>query len=111
MQRSEEVVLKDMLNMRDGIEPRLNWYSLSALGIEKTRMMVPFSDAVARRVPVLLMVMQERGVLWAVTTFTASSLAALKSRTSPLVGGMCVPPGGACAGCGTVEGGAFCGNG
>ena len=61
-------------------------------------MMVPFSEAVARTVPVLLIVIQESGVLCAVTTLTASSLDALNRRTSPLVGGICVPPGGACAG-------------
>ena len=111
MQSREEVVLKDMLKILDGIEPRRNWYSLSAFGMEKTRMIVPFSDAVASKVPVLLMVMHESGVLCAVTTLTASSFEALKRRTSPLVGGMCVPPGGACAGCGRVDGGAFCGRG
>ena len=88
MHSSDEVVLKDMLKILDGIEPRRNWYSLSAFGIEKTRIIVPFSEAVARRVPVLLIVMQDRGVLCAVTTFTASSLEALNRSTSPLVGGI-----------------------
>ena len=58
-------------------------------------MMVPFSDAVARSVPVLLIVIHDSGVLCAVTTFTASSFDALNSSTSPLVGGICVPAGGA----------------
>ena len=62
-QRREEAVLKDMLKIRAGMEPRRNWYSLSAFGTEKTRMIVPLSEAVARRVPVLLMVMHDRGVL------------------------------------------------
>lgn len=74
-------------------------------------MIVPFSEALARSVPVLLMVMHDSGVLCAVTTLTASSLDALKSSTSPLVGGMWVPPGGACDGCCREGGGAFCGRG
>lgn len=57
--------------------------------------MVPLSEAVARRVPALLRVMQERGERCASTTFMASSFNASKIRTAPLVGGMCVLPGGA----------------
>ena len=58
-------------------------------------MMVPLSEAVARRVPVLLRVTQESGERWASTTLIASSLTASKRRTSPLVGGMWLAPGGA----------------
>ncbi len=58
-------------------------------------MMVPLSEAVARRVPSLLSAMQDRGERWASTTLIASSLTASKRRTSPLVGGMWLAPGGA----------------
>ena len=51
--------------------------------------MVPFSDAVASNVPVLLIVIHERGLLCAVTTLTDSSFAASTKSTSPLVGGIC----------------------
>ena len=94
-QRREEVALKDMLYMREGMEPRRNWYNLRAAGIENTRMMVPLSEAVARRVAALLMVMQERGERCASTTLIASSFRASKRSTSPVVGGICVVPGGA----------------
>ena len=59
---------------------------------------MPLSEAVARRVPVLLMVMWERGERCATTTLTASSLEVSKRSTSPVVGGMWVPEGGACEG-------------
>lgn len=55
--------LNDMLYILAGMEPLLNWYSFCASGIEKTRMMVPFSDAVASRVPSLLSAMQDSGEL------------------------------------------------
>lgn len=77
-------------------------------------MMVPLSEAVARRVPVLLTAMQERGERCASTTLMASSFNASKRRTSPLVGGMCVAPrgpGGVCDGGAKEEGMAFCGRG
>lgn len=51
-------------------------------------MIVPFSDAVARSVPVLLIVIHDKGLLCAVTTLTDSSFAALNNSTSPLVGGI-----------------------
>jgi hypothetical protein len=73
-------------------------------------MMVPLSEAVARRVPVLLRVMCESGERWAVTTLTASSFEASKRRTSPLVGGMCVL-GGTCGGSPKVVGTVFWGSG
>lgn len=57
-------------------------------------MMVPLSEAVASKVPALLTVMQESGDRCASTTFIASSLRVSKRRTSPLVGGICVAPGG-----------------
>lgn len=56
-----DVVLNDMLKILDGIEPRLNWYNLWPSGTEKTRIMVPLSEAVASRVPSLLSVMQASG--------------------------------------------------
>jgi hypothetical protein len=58
-------------------------------------MMVPLSDAVARRVPASLTVMHDNGDRCASTTLIASSLMVSKRRTSPLVGAMCVLPGGA----------------
>lgn len=81
--------------MREGMEPRRNWYNLRAAGIEKTRIMVPLSEAVARRVPALLTAMHERGERCASTTLIASSFRASKSSTSPAVGGICDVPGGA----------------
>ena len=97
--------------MRDGMEPRRNWKSLRAAGIEKTRMIVPFSDAVARRVPVLLTTMQERGERCASTTLIASSLSASNRSTSPVVGGICEIPGGAWAGVANEDEIAFWGSG
>jgi hypothetical protein len=93
--RSVEVELKDMLNILAGMDPLLNWYSFCASGIEKTRMMVPFSDAVANRVPSLFSAMHESGELCASITFTASILVASYMRTSPLVGAMWSALGGA----------------
>lgn len=58
-------------------------------------MIVPLSDAVARRVPALLTTIQERGERCASTTLIASSFRASNRRTSPVVGGICVIPGGA----------------
>jgi len=84
---------------------------LRAEGIEKTRMMVPLSEAVARRVPVLLRVTQESGERWASTTLMASSFRASKRRTSPVVGGMWDAPGGAWEGGAKEEGRAFWGRG
>jgi hypothetical protein len=83
-----DVELKDMLYILAGIEPLLNWYSFWASGIEKTRMMVPFSDAVASNVPSLFSAMHDSGELCASMTFTASILVASYMRTSPLVGAM-----------------------
>lgn len=70
-------------------------------------MMVPLSEAVARRVPASLMVIQDRGERWASTTLMASFFMVSKMRTSPLVGAMCVLPGGACEGGAKEEGAAF----
>ena len=104
-------MLKAMLNILEGIEPLLNWYSLCASGTEKTRMIVPLSEAVASRVPSLLKVTQDKGDLCASTTLTASNLTASNIRTSPVVGGTWVLLGGACDG-GANEGVvAFCGSG
>jgi hypothetical protein len=86
--RRVEVELNDMLKILAGMEPLLNWYSFCASGIEKTRMMVPFSEAVANRVPSLLSAMQDRGELCASITFTASILVASYIKISPLVGAM-----------------------
>ena len=93
--------------MREGMEPRRNWYNFCAEGTEKTRIIVPLSEAVARSVPALLIVMQERGERWASTTLMASSFRASNIRTEPLVGGMCEPPGGACEGGAKDDGAAF----
>ena len=80
--------------MRDGIDPRRNWYILRPEGIENTLMIVPLSEAVARSVPVLLIVIHESGERCASTTLQASSLNVSKRRTLPLVGAMCVALGG-----------------
>ena len=77
----------------------------------KTRIMVPLSDAVARRVPTSLTVMQDKGERCASTTLIASRLSVSKRRTSPLVGAMWVPPGGVCEGGANDEGAAFWGRG
>jgi hypothetical protein len=106
-----EVELKDMLNILAGMEPLLNWYSFCASGIEKTRMMVPFSEAVANRVPSLFSAMQDKGELCAPTTFTASILVASYIKTSPLVGAMWSDLGGAWDGGWKVVGAALVGRG
>lgn len=58
-----EFELNDMLYILAGIEPLLNWYSFCASGIEKTRIIVPFSDAVANSVPSLFNAMHDKGEL------------------------------------------------
>ena len=58
-------------------------------------MMVPLSDAVARMVPSLLSTIHDNGDRCASTTLIASSLTVSNSRTSPVVGTMCVLLGGA----------------
>lgn len=70
-------------------------------------MIVPLSEAVARRVPASLTVMHDNGDRWASTTFIASSLSVSKMRTSPLVGATCVALGGACDGGAKVDVAAF----
>jgi hypothetical protein len=74
--RRVDVELKDMLKILAGIDPLLNWYSFCASGIEKTRIMVPFSEAVANRVPSLFSAIHDNGELCASITFTASILVA-----------------------------------
>lgn len=74
-------------------------------------MMVPLSEAVARRVPALFTVMHDKGDRCASTTLIASSFMVSNKRTSPLVGAMCVAPGGAWDGEAKDEGGTFCGRG
>lgn len=110
-QSSVDVILKDMLKIRDGIEPLRNWYSFWASGTENTRMIVPLSEAVANRVPSVFIARHDNGDLWASTTLIASSFSVSKIRTSPLVGEMWVLLGGACEGGVKDEGGAFCGRG
>ena len=83
---SVDVTLKAILEIRDGIVPRLNWYNLFPSGMEKTRIIVPLSDAVAMTLPSLLKMMHERGDLCASTTLMASSLIASKIKISPDVG-------------------------
>lgn len=58
---SVDVVLKDMLYILEGIDPRLNWKSLLPSGTENTRMIVPLSEAVARSVPSLLSAIHANG--------------------------------------------------
>jgi hypothetical protein len=72
---------------------------------------VPFSEAVASRVPSLFKAMQERGELCASITFTASNLVASYMRISPLVGATWSDFGGACDGGWNVAGAAFVGRG
>ena len=74
-------------------------------------MMVPFSDAVANKVPSLFSAIQDRGELCASTTFTASIFVASYIRTSPLVGAIWSDLGGACDGGWKVAGAAFVGSG
>ncbi len=93
-----ELKLKDMLYIVEGYVPLRNWYSLVPFGSEKTRIMVPVSDAVAKSVPSLLRAMQDKGALCASTTFKASSFRASNIRTSPEVGATKVDRGGACDG-------------
>lgn len=110
-QSSVEVVLNDMLYILEGIEPRRNWYSLCPSGTEKTRIIVPLSEAVARSVPSPLSAMHASGERCASMTLIASSFKVSKIKTSPLVGETWVVPGGACAGGLNGVGGAFCGRG
>jgi hypothetical protein len=106
-----DVELNDMLYIFAGIEPLLNWYSFCASGMEKTRMMVPFSEAVASRVPSLFRAMQDSGELCASITLTASIFVASYMSTSPLVGAMWSVLGGACEGGWKVAGAALVGSG
>ena len=61
--KSVDVMLKAILKILAGIEPLLNWYNLPASGTEKTRMIVPLSEAVANFVPSLLKAIHESGDL------------------------------------------------
>lgn len=79
--------------------------------MENTRMMVPFSDAVANRVPSLFNAMHDNGELCASMTLTASILVASYMRTSPLVGAIWSDLGGACDGGWKVAGAALVGSG
>lgn len=74
-------------------------------------MMVPFSDAVASRVPSLFSATQDSGELCASMTLTASIFVASYINTSPLVGAMWSVLGGACEGGWKVAGAAFVGSG
>lgn len=62
-QSSVDVELNAMLKMRAGRVPLRNWASFCASGIEKTRMTVPLSDAVASFDPLLSIAMQDSGAL------------------------------------------------
>jgi len=64
----------------------------------KTRIMVPFSEAVASSVPSLFTAIQESGELCAVTMFADSILFASYTKTSPVVGATWPDVGGACDG-------------
>lgn len=81
-----ELRLNDMLYIVDGYVPLRNWYNLSPRGTEKTRIIVPVSEAVASSVPSLFSAMHERGARCAPTTFMALSDNVSKMRTSPDVG-------------------------
>ena len=59
--RRVEARLKAILNIREGYVPRLNWNSFDAEGMEKMRMIVPLSEAVAIRVPLSLIDKHEIG--------------------------------------------------
>lgn len=74
-------------------------------------MMVPFSLAVANKVPSLLSAIHDRGELCASITLTASIFVASYMRTSPLVGATWSDLGGACEGGWKVAGAAFVGSG
>lgn len=74
-------------------------------------MIVPFSEAVAKRVPSLLSAMHESGELCASITLTASIFVASYIRTSPLLGATWSDLGGACDGGWNVFGAAFVGSG
>lgn len=69
--------------------------------------MVPLSEAVARSVPSLFNARHDSGDLCASTTLMASSFCVSKTRTSPLVGGICVLDGGAWDGGAKEDGGAL----
>jgi len=56
-----DVALKDMLNIFAGIVPLRNSKSFSPSGTVKIRMMVPFSEAVASKVPSLLVAQLDSG--------------------------------------------------
>ena len=104
---SVAVMLKDIEKIRDGIDPRRNWYNLCASGTEKTRMIVPLSEAVASTVPSLFSTTRDNGDRCASTTFMASSLIVSKSNTSPVVGTIWALVGGAWAGGAKAEAAAF----
>ena len=97
-QSNVDVVLKDMLYILEGIDPLLNWYNFWAPGTEKTRMIVPFSEAVASSVPSLLSAMCDKGLACASIMLICSSFVASYNMTSPLVGAGRLPLGGACGG-------------
>jgi hypothetical protein len=78
-----ETTLKLMEYILASLVPRRNWYSFSAPGILQTRITVPLSEAVARRVPVELMERKDIGDLWACITFETVSERVEKMRTSP----------------------------
>jgi hypothetical protein len=78
--------------------PLRNWYNFSPPGTENTRMMVPVSDAVARRVPSLLRAMQESGARCASTTFMFLRDKVSNISISPDIGGTNLDIGGAWAG-------------
>jgi len=84
---SVDIGLKFIEYITASLVPRLNWYSFSALGMFHTRMTVPFSEAVARRVPVELMERKDKGVLCAWMALTTVKERVEKMWTSPFWGG------------------------
>jgi hypothetical protein len=78
-----ETTLKLIEYILASLVPRRNWYNFSAPGILHTRMTVPFSEAVARSVPVELIERKEMGALCAWITFDTVRERVEKRRTSP----------------------------
>lgn len=66
-----------------GNVPLRNWNKFSPDGMAKTRITVPFSEAVARSVPSLFSARQPMEDWWASIVLTDSRVVASKIRTCP----------------------------
>lgn len=62
-ERRDDVALNDMQYICAGRDPRRKWKSRSPEGMLQTRITVPFSDAVARNIPVLF-IARDPSVVW-----------------------------------------------